>query len=401
MKTLLVPNTTFLNILFLLFITQGGFAKEYDQAILNEIEKRTAETHSDAVIIKQNGKVLYRSLSAREEQPIYIASAGKSLTSLAIGKLIDNGQLESVDTPIHTFFSEWKQGKKQGITVRMLLNHTSGLQNHPNASIELEPAPDYQVDDVIKLALAAELSHAPGEYVSYNNKAVALLGGVVQKLSGKKFDEFFVDEFYQPMNITQYKWIKDRNHNPTVHGAFVIKPSDLIKFGELMLNKGIYSGKRVISQDWITNSLKQGHEDVPTWGLLWWRLPKFEKRIIDEETWATWINAKVDEDFLKKIKPIKGRLFDSKNDFYTALNSIFGKNWNHVLNETLPNTVKSSKRIFSDEIIAYYANGFRGNYLVIVPKYNIVAVRCADFEGFNHETDSFSDFVTLVAKLGK
>ena len=385
--------------LVLLLHSVLGFSQEIDHSVLQEIKNKSMASHSDAIIILKDGKILLENYFGHEDKPIYIASAGKSLLSLAIGKLIDNQLLDSLDQAVHTIYPQWKQGNKKDITVRMLLNHTSGLQNHPNASIELEPAPTFKVHDIIELALSAELSDVPGKKSRYNNKAVALLGGIVEKLSGKRFDQFFVDEFYKPMNIAQYDWIRDESGNPTVHGAFVIKPSDFIKFGELILNKGRYKGKQIISEEWINESLKQGQNFTPIWGLLWWRLPEYEKRIIDEEIWSSWKNASVDEAFLKKMEPMKEKLYESKYDFYNALESTLGKDWSRTLNKVLLPSVQSSKRIYSDNIIAYYADGYRGNYLVIVPKTNVIAIRCADFEGFNYKTDSFPDFVSLISKL--
>src|SRR3546814_19063982 len=67
--------------------------------------------------------------------------------------------------PVADFYPEWKQGQKQQITLRMLLNHSSGLQNARRADVEIYPAPD-----AIQLALAAELSSKPGTAASYNNK---------------------------------------------------------------------------------------------------------------------------------------------------------------------------------------------------------------------------------------
>ena len=371
-----------------------------DHSVLAEIKKKAKETHSDAVIILQKGELIYEDYFGQEEKPIYISSAGKSLLSLAIGKLLDKKLLDSLDQPVHTIFSQWKQGRKKEITVRMLLNHTSGIQNELNASIELEPAPDYKVDNIIELALSAELSHIPGETQMYNNKATALLGGIVQKLSGKRFDHFFLDEFYKPMGISHYDWIKDRAGNPTTHGAFVIKPSDFLKFGSLMLNEGVYNGKRIIPNTWIQESLKQGHDLSPYWGLLWWRLPKYEKRIIDEDIWTSWKEADVDQGFLNKMQALKAKMFESKYEFYEALEEKLGPNWNAILKQKLPPPLLSSKRIYSDKVVAYYADGYRGNYLVIVPASDIIAVRCADHDGFNYATDTFADFVDLVSRLG-
>ncbi|MEO1032207.1 MAG: serine hydrolase [Bacteroidota bacterium] len=385
--------------LFLVVNSNSIFSQQVDKNILNEIKTKAKKTHSDAIIIIKNGKTIYEDYFGKEEKPIYIASAGKSLVNLAIGKLIDNKQLDSLDQPVYTLFPEWKQGQKKDITIRMLLNHTSGIQNYQNASIELEPAPNYKVKNVIDLALAAELSNIPGEKFDYNNKAVALLGGIVEKASGKRFDHFFVEEFYKPMDIANYNWVRDEDGNPTTHGAFYIKASDFIKFGELLLNKGIYQGKQLISQSWIEESLKQGQKFDPRFGLLWWRKPAFEKRIIDDDIWKTWKDANVSKAFLKKIKPLKNKLYETKYDYFKDLQQLFGEHWSETLNENLGRNLMSIKSIYSNDIVAYYADGFRGNYLVIIPEKNIIAVRCADHEGFNYQTDFFSDFVNLVIQL--
>lgn len=383
------------------FYSVTTYAQAYRASVLKEIIDKSEASHSDALIIMQQNEVLYQNFYDNNDAPVYIASAGKSLTSLAIGRLLKMQLIDSLEQPVYTLFPEWKQGMKKDITIRMLLNHTSGLQNYANASIELEPPPTYKVQNIIQLALASELSHTPGKEVDYNNKAVALLGGIVTKASGKTFDRFFEDEFFTPMDIKSFEWIKDEEGNPTVHGAFVLKPSDLLKFGQLMLQKGTFNGHQLVDASWIEESFEPGNNEMPIWGLLWWRLPQFEKRIIDSETWESWEHVKVSEEFLVKIKPLKNILFTSRLAFYKALEQIFGAQWNTVLNENLPSTVASSKRIYSKNITAYYASGHRGNSLVIIPEHNIIAVRCAGPEGFNYQTDFFPDFVTLVSKLPK
>ncbi len=380
----------------LLLLGQG-----FNTEILDKIRKGATATNSDAVIIYQDGKVIYQHLNQDKEKPVYIASAGKSLVSMAIGKLLDNGQLSSLDQPLYTLFPEWKQGQKKLITVKMLLNHTSGLQDFRNASLEVEPAPDYKNENVIKLALAAEIQTPPGENVFYSNKATALLGGVIEKASGKPMDQYFKEHFFDPLNITDYDWIRDKAGNPTAHGAFVLKPSDLLKFGIVMLNKGVYGGKRILSEKWVEQSVEQGQELDPIWGLLWWRLPESAYYTVDDEIIAEWQKAGVSHAFIKSIEPMKGKVYNSKEAFFEALETLLGKNMWETLEKELPQYVRLRNRIFSDKLRGYYAEGFRGNYLVIIPEHNLVALRVADHEGFDYEKDGFHEFVELVANLGK
>lgn len=373
------------------------YAQNINDSKLKQIIYSADSSNSDAIIIKKEGQIIHQSVGSGE--PIYIASAGKSLVSLGIMKLLSDGKLDSLNQPVYTIYPEWKQGNKKDITIKMLLNHTSGLQNYQNASIELEPAPDYKVENIIKLALAAELDYLPGEKAVYNNKAVALLGGVIEEVSGKRMDRYFEKEFFETMNIKDFRWIHDKAGNPTAHGAFVLKPNDFIKFGELVLNDGIYNEERLIDEKWIEKSFAQSQPFTPVWGLLWWRLPEFEKRVIDSEIIQSWRESGVEEPFIEKITSLEGRVFDTKFAFYEAMQQILGKDWNHNLNQALPDGVESSRRIYSDNIIAYYADGFRGNYLVIVPEKDIVAIRMADHEGFDYNNDFFPEFVRMVTEL--
>ena len=275
------------------------YAQNVNDTKLRQIIDSADSTNSDAIIIKKEGQIIHQSVGSVE--PIYIASAGKSLVSLGIMKLLSDGKLDSLNQPVYTIYPEWKQGNKKDITIKMLLNHTSGLQNYQNASIELEPAPDYKVENIIELALAAELDYLPGEKAVYNNKAVALLGGVIEEVSGKRMDRYFEKEFFETMNIKDFRWISDKAGNPTAHGAFVLKPNDFIKFGELVLNDGIYNEVRLIDEKWIEKSFAQSQPFTPVWGLLWWRLPEFEKRVIDSEIIQSWRESGVEEPFIEKI----------------------------------------------------------------------------------------------------
>ncbi len=190
-----------------------------DPKALKALRDKAEQTHSDALLVIRDGKVVIEEYFGKPKGPIYLASAGKSLTALAIGKLIDQGKIRSLDQPICELFPEWKQGRKRLITVRHLLNHTSGLQNEPNASLELEPPPFGRVPSLVKLGLAAELTTAPGETFAYNNKGYALLAGVIEQASGKRMDVFFGEEFFEPMGIKDFGWIRDGKSTPSGHGA--------------------------------------------------------------------------------------------------------------------------------------------------------------------------------------
>ncbi len=366
---------------------------------LAELVKRGKETNSDAVIVIQDGKIVVEEYYDKPKGPVYIASAGKNLTALAVGKLLDQGKIKSLDQPVSDFYPEWLQGNKQKITIRMLLNHTSGLQNVANAGVELERGG--RVSNSITLALAAELSNPPGTFFSYNNKAVGLLGGIIEKASGQRMDRYYEEAFFSPMKIKEFDWIRDEDGNPAAYGAFVLTAMDFAKFGTLMLDHGKFEGQQVLSESFVAEALKSSQNFLSACGLLWWRYPRFSRRVIDEEKIAELEKAGVSREFVDKLRPFRNVMFENNDDYSAALEKTLGKDWSAQFTKASDGKgLTLSKRIFSDEILAYYANGFRGNYLIIVPKTKTVAVRVVrNSTSYNSETDGFVDFNQRVVNL--
>lgn len=223
-------------------------------------------SNSDAVVILEDGRAVAEWHFGNDPRPIEAMSVVKSLVAVGIGRLMMLGKIESLDQPVHTFFPEWKQGRKQDITLRHLMDHSSGLQNVGNTGVEIYPAPD-----ALKLALAAELSHEPGAEVAYNNKAVNLLSGVIEVAYGKPMDTFFAEQLFAPMGIEEAGWYYDKAGRPHAMAGIQLHAKDLAKFGQLVLDQGKWHGDQLVSAAFIDEMLAQAHENIPRLGLLWWR----------------------------------------------------------------------------------------------------------------------------------
>ncbi len=366
-----------------------------NQKALETLIRRAEETHSDALLVLKDGRLVGEWYFGRERGKIQLMSATKSVVSLIVGKLIDEGKIKSADQPVYEFYPEWKQGRKKLITIRHLLNHTSGLQDIPNAGAEIEPAPD-----VIKLALAAELLEEPGRNFRYNNKAVNLLAGIVEAASGKRMDVYFRDEILRPLGVIDYNWLLDRAGNPYAMAGLALSAADLAKIGQLVLDRGAWGGGRIISEKWIDESLAQGQPHLATGGLLWWRMSSFQRFVIDDAKFGELEAAGVSPEFVSKILPLKGKVFADRREYNKALESALGSNWPEAVNKELGGkSIQLPNRITGD-IVGHYAEGFLGQYLVLLPRHNVVAVRLVRrSKEYNHKTDVFEDFKDIVRSL--
>lgn len=231
--------------------------------ILDQLTNRARETQSDGFTILHRGDVLAAHTFERTEEPICIMSVTKTVVGLAFGRLLDDGTLASLDTPVADIFPEWRQGRKRDVTIRMVLNHTSGMQNDPNAGIEIEPAPDWT-----RLALCAELQAEPGTVFAYNNKAVLLLPAVIERLVGQPLDVYLRDTLLAPLGITGETWFRDPAGTPFAAGGLHLRAADLARVGQLILERGTRQGKRIVSDEWIDTMTSPGQAIRPDFGLL-------------------------------------------------------------------------------------------------------------------------------------
>lgn len=370
-----------------------------DTEVLQRLKVR-AEAGSDAVVVVKDGKLVADWTFGKPAGPIEAMSATKSIVNLAIGRLIDQAKIRSLDQPVADFYPEWRQGRKLKITIRHLLNHTSGLQNNPHAG-EIYASPDF-----VQYALAAELSDDPGARFAYNNKAVNLLAGIVKKASCKRMDVYIREEIFAPMGITAFTWSLDDAGNPHGMAGLQIRAIDLAKIGQMMLDSGTWKGQRLVSPEWVKLSTSRpGQPYDPNCGLLWWLIHGHEAFVIDDAMVADFKESGLNEASVKKIEALKGKEFD-REGVWAAIRPILhqdelARSKLKEIDDRIRKTGRPRpKHILTEPIEGFKAEGYRGQYLVVIPKHRLVAVRQLRSPMLEMlKTDDFAEFPEMVRDL--
>lgn len=367
---------------------------------LAAIERNARNAHSDAVYIESGRGVLLQIAPAAGEDRIHLMSATKSVVALAIGLLLDDGKLASIDEPVSTVYPEWRQGRKRDITIRMLMDHTSGLQNVANAGVELEGAPD-----LVKLALAAEVSSDPGTTFAYNNKATNLLPDIVQRLAGKPLDVYLDERLFKPLGITGHAWMKDQAGTPMGMAGLSLSGVDLAAIGRLMLGGGVTpDGKRLLSERSVALMTAESARS-PDVGLLWWRIPAWEHYRLKAGA-ATLLSARsMDAVMLDALLAADGQVLDSKSALISFLAERLGPSWPQRYAAEITGRGLKLGDIFDIDrgpVAAYAANGYLGQHLVIVPDKGVVAVRQIQRrESHSAPLDDYAAFPMDVLRLAE
>lgn len=359
------------------------------------------ETGSDALVIMKDGKVLVNERFGRPEGPIEMMSATKSVVGLALVMLLEDGRIRSLEQPVADFFPEWKQGRKAKITVGHLLSHTSGLQNEPHANLEINGSRDF-----VQLALAAELVADPGTRFNYNNKAVNLLAGVVQKACGQPLDAFLNARLFKPMGITDFLWDHDPAGNPHAMSGLKLRPLDVARIGQMVMDGGVWEGRRLISEAWIKAATLTSSQAVqPQCGLLWWLMGGVEVGpILEAQDLLVLKKAGLDPVLLKGAERLVGRHITSDDELPGVMKEAFGDEGLRVFREELAGRGLGFRPRRVAPPTGFYAEGDLGQYLVVVPAQRLVAVRMrrereGDQDMKVRMAAGFRDFPGLVRAL--
>ncbi|MCB9578635.1 MAG: serine hydrolase [Polyangiaceae bacterium] len=343
----------------------------FDPAALDVLAADARATDSAALVVIHDGKVVRDEWYSRRKDPIQTMSITKSVLSLTVGCLVDEKKL-AVDDPVGRFYPEWHKGEHQGITVRHLLTHSSGIDEGKGTGVI------YRSKSFVGLTLSSPQVNPPGTHFEYSNRGANLLAGVIAKAAGEPTEKVVARCLLRPLGIESYWWSKDKTGQ--VHGlaGLHLLPRDLAKIGELVLGEGEVDGQRVVSADWIRRSTAELAAVQPKnrrLGMMWWLLPEWSKRTLDEELFEEWRAGGVGEAFIEKVRPLSGKSYDSTVALVAALRERFGdptlKEWNDTLYEQkLPDVHWSF-----GPIVGVYSEGTLGQFVVVVPRYRLVAVR--------------------------
>lgn len=100
-----------------------------------------------------------------------------------------------------------------------------------------------------------------------------IVAGIIEKASKMKLDEFAMRYLFEPLNIKDFHWLKDSTGFCHAGGGLFLKPRDILKIGILILNRGWWENKQILSERWInkaTDSYFPTSFDSSMYGYFWW-----------------------------------------------------------------------------------------------------------------------------------
>lgn len=208
-----------------------------------------------------------------------IRSATKSVTAILVGELLEDGRLESLDTPLSELLPEEfgripLQDPRRAISVEDVLTMRTGLacDDWVPSSVGHEDKM-YETPDWVAFLLRQPLSHEVGEHFSYCTGGVVALGRVIERLSGRSVPQLADERLFGPLGIEGARWAETPTGHTDTGGHLRLTLRDLHRVGQLILAGGEWEGERLIRSSWV-ESMTSEHTTVPgrasRYGYLWW-----------------------------------------------------------------------------------------------------------------------------------
>ena len=266
---------------------------------LQELVEKQEPNICEITVIK-NGNVLYEGFwnGFAKGDAMHVMSVTKSVIALLIGIAIDQKRIRSLSQNIMEFFPDYKvkRGEKTifDVTIRHLLTMSAPYKFKSEPWKKVCTSPDWTI---AALDLIGGRKGITGDF-KYTSLGIQILSGILEIATGMRVIEFANQYLFTPLGIPKHvmhgdsskedqfdflmnkgprknEWYCDPQNRVTAGWGLTLSATDMAAIGEMCLNRGMYRGNRIVSEEWIDEMTvpyrKLGMEfGNLSYGYLWW-----------------------------------------------------------------------------------------------------------------------------------
>jgi CubicO group peptidase (beta-lactamase class C family) len=267
-------------------VTDGGASlrgdrfQRVDKYVADQIDGSRIPGASVAIV--ENGAVVHaigfgedgRHHKITADTPFWIGSNTKSITALAVMQLVEAGSID-LDAPVRKYLPKFRVADERAsaqITVRHLLNQTSGISRHDGLRAVVKTDKNDSLQDVVANMSDVVLNRPVGERFEYANLNSAVLGAIIETVTGKTWQEYVKANIFNPlhMNNTYTDQVKAKTNGLTATyrnffgfpiqtggehltglaptGYIYSSANDMARYLSAYTSGGILDGQRVLSK---------------------------------------------------------------------------------------------------------------------------------------------------------
>jgi len=258
---------------------------------LNEF--RTGETNFHGLVIERHGAIVAQAYRRGKDKSVYslfahtidfdasqrhdVRSISKSITSLLWGIAQGRGKVPPLNTPVLDLLpdqAEYKNSGREAITLAHLLSMSSGLEwNEPSVyNSTNDEFGLYWRGSQANYVFRRALVKAPGSTFNYNGGGTAVVAQILSERVGMPLQDYARQYLFEPLGITDWEWLNDFRGRPLAFAGVRLRPTDLARIGQLVLQKGQWQGRQIVPAEWIEASTRPQVNIGDGWqyGYQWW-----------------------------------------------------------------------------------------------------------------------------------
>ncbi len=243
-----------------------------DQAALDRLADRAQAAGSECLVVTRDGELVdERSWPGPTAEPREAFSVTKSLTSILIGVAQRDGHLEVTDE-VSEYVPEWKGTPSEHVTIRDVLSNTSGRG--------WSLATDYgamaiRAEDKNAFAIGLGQAADPGTVWAYNNSAIQVLSAVILAATGQSASDYAKEQVFEPLGMTDSTLRTDSAGNSLTFMGLSTTCADLARMGLLMLADGTWGTgddrTEVLTRSYVEDATGRSSSELnAAYGWLWW-----------------------------------------------------------------------------------------------------------------------------------
>lgn len=198
-----------------------------------------------------------------------IYSATKSIVSLLVGIALDEGKIASLDDPVCKYIPAYNKGLQSKVTIRNLLTMSGGMDwDESYASLFSATTHGYYGDDLYRFVTSLKVTVPPGVQYTYRSGETQLLAFVLEAATGETISSYAGRKLWKPlMPCSDAYWLLDKEGgDEKAFCCFHTTARDAARFARLMLHKGEWNGRRIISREYMAEAMSPASYLKDQWG---------------------------------------------------------------------------------------------------------------------------------------
>jgi CubicO group peptidase (beta-lactamase class C family) len=248
-----------------------GPATDFDPLVVDEAADRARGAGSRALLVMHRGQLVIERYFVADDPGTLLPAAliARPLAAMASGIALAEKHIDSLDAPVSKVLHEWNDEIRGRITLRQLLEETSGLEaggdiqgllrrspwSDPASLPRFATARGVRMllgNDYESSALAFRLDHEPGGFRHVSPANVQLAAVIIERATGQQYEHYIDQKIWGPAGAGHAELQLDRRAGmPAAHCCWLATARDMVRVASLLATDGRHGALQVLPPGWV------------------------------------------------------------------------------------------------------------------------------------------------------